>query len=83
MGFFVIFVMMLKPLHIICLLALLGVGLVGCKKEQEITTLPDSEVLQEFFTIKDISEYDTAYFYINPLKNKLNTIYNTLLVIMT
>lgn len=55
--------MMLKPLHIICLLALLGVG---CKKEEQVSTLPDSTPQQYFFTIKDTAEYSSADFYINP-----------------
>ncbi|UPT66300.1 MAG: hypothetical protein M0D57_17775 [Sphingobacteriales bacterium JAD_PAG50586_3] len=55
---------MLKPLYIICLFALIGLGLVGCEKEQ-ITTLPDSTPQQYFFTIKDTSEYNSADFYIN------------------
>lgn len=61
---FFIFVLMLKHLHIICLLILLGVGLVSCKKDN-VTTLPDSEALPEVFDIREITEYDTSNYYID------------------
>ncbi|UPT66299.1 MAG: hypothetical protein M0D57_17770 [Sphingobacteriales bacterium JAD_PAG50586_3] len=52
---------MIKPLYIICLFALLGVGLVSCKKEK-------SDPIE----IKDISEYNAANFYINTSEYYLN-----------
>lgn len=57
---------MLKPLHNICLFALLMIGLVSCKKEQ-VNTLPDSNPQQYYFTIKDTAEYPDADYYINPM----------------
>ncbi len=50
---------MLKPFTIVCLIALLAVGVVSCKKE-----LQDSQPAQVVFTIKPITEYDTTDYYI-------------------
>lgn len=58
---------MLKPLYFFCLLFLIGAGIISCKKEN-VTALPDNEVLPEVFVIQDTSEYSSDYYFIT--KNK-------------
>lgn len=62
MGFFIIFVLMLKPLYIICLLALLGMGFVACEKDGVLNPIIQSV---PYIIINDTSEYDNAHFYVN------------------
>jgi hypothetical protein len=61
-GFFVIFVMMLKPLHIFCLLVLLGFGLAGCEERE----CNDITQCNEVFTVKATNEYSSDCYIVNP-----------------
>jgi hypothetical protein len=57
---------MLKPLHIICLLALLGVGLVSCKDDT-----CDKPQQPQFVIIKDTAEIEIEDYSINPVVSTL------------